>query len=335
MTKDRLLWVDVLNIVACVCVVWMHCTNSALHNFNGEVDIPYIIGLITHTIAYWPVPVFMMLSGYKLLSNGGGMKDFYIRRIKRIGIPFIAWSLFYYIVNYHRLIPLNEFTEKFLAGRFCGTMWFFIPLFTFYLCFPFIQTFVQNASSKMMRDYLWIGFFFVSLFPCVLNICEINYTNIFPIGMNYLLVAIAGYVMATDKWFKEHRRKIIAIGMCSTLIHVAVLTLTTYHFHLSSKVWLNATYPTNLLISASVYMLFSGICWNRIIKVVHISRDKLFRVSTCSFGIYLIHPFIISVSHKLHIGLDNPYIGFLIVYLISLSIIILLKKIPLVKILVP
>lgn len=77
-SKKRILWMDVLNIVACVGVVLLHC-NHQMGLYNGEMTFPIIWGIIVNSFVYWPVPVFMMLSGSNLLccdisKLGGGEK---------------------------------------------------------------------------------------------------------------------------------------------------------------------------------------------------------------------------------------------------------------------
>ena len=34
MPKERYVWADALNIIACISVVIVHCTNGAVHNFT-------------------------------------------------------------------------------------------------------------------------------------------------------------------------------------------------------------------------------------------------------------------------------------------------------------
>lgn len=75
-TKQRVLWIDILNVIACMGVLLLHCTNSEIHNFSGNVSFKWCIGIVTHSFFIWPVNVFFMLSGCTLLRNslldGGG-----------------------------------------------------------------------------------------------------------------------------------------------------------------------------------------------------------------------------------------------------------------------
>lgn len=80
MEKERLIWIDVLNIVACTGVLLLHCTNGQVHGFSGTPSLNWYIGLTTHSFFLWPVDVFFMISGFTLIrtslltnnNNSGG-----------------------------------------------------------------------------------------------------------------------------------------------------------------------------------------------------------------------------------------------------------------------
>ena len=96
--KKRVLWIDILNIFACFGVLIMHVSNGQVHNWDGEQNAVFWWGLLTHTFSYWPVPVFLMLSGVNILTNlpdSVQWDAFFKRRAKRTVIPFFIWSVIY------------------------------------------------------------------------------------------------------------------------------------------------------------------------------------------------------------------------------------------------
>lgn len=68
-SKNRIVWVDALNIVACAGVLLLHCTNGQVHKFSGTPSVDWFIGLFTHSAFLWPVNVFFMLLGYTLVRK--------------------------------------------------------------------------------------------------------------------------------------------------------------------------------------------------------------------------------------------------------------------------
>ena len=63
--RKRIVYFDVLNVLACLCVVGMHC-NGAVHVFSDSSV--WRQSLLVDVLAYWAVPVFVMLSGATLMN---------------------------------------------------------------------------------------------------------------------------------------------------------------------------------------------------------------------------------------------------------------------------
>lgn len=77
--KQRLTYVDMLNVAACAGVLLLHSTNGPVHHFDGNVDAGWFTGLFTHSFFLWPVDVFFMLSGVTMMGTcqelTGGVKS--------------------------------------------------------------------------------------------------------------------------------------------------------------------------------------------------------------------------------------------------------------------
>ena len=333
--RVRLLWVDLLNICACISVVFVHCTNSQIHNFNGDYDVPYYIGLVSHSFALWAVPAFIMISGCNLLGYEGGWKHFYVRRFARTVVPFCLWSLFYFGLFFHKGISLKEFVERFLNGQFNNHMWFFIPLFALYLSMPFLSAFVKNSNERKLKAFGLVSFVFISLLPFVFALLDLNCWKgtIFPMGSMYFIYAVLGYFISRRKdllW-----KRYVYLGLLSGVVQFVLLAV----FHQSGsslyKVFLQYEYPLNFFVTLGVFYFFVNYDWTLLLKKFHIKPAVIAKVSSCSLGVYLLHATIIFLSNWLNLNIANPYFGFICVYLISLTIILLMKKIPVVKMMVP
>lgn len=69
MAKERIVWIDALNIMACAGVLLLHCTNKEVHAFSGTHSANWYIGLFTHGFVLWPVNIFFMPSGFTLMRK--------------------------------------------------------------------------------------------------------------------------------------------------------------------------------------------------------------------------------------------------------------------------
>lgn len=333
--RERLLWVDLLNICACISVVFVHCTNSQIHNFNGNFDIPYYIGLISHSFALWAVPAFIMISGCNLLGYEGSWKHFFVRRFVRTVVPFCLWSLFYFGLFFHKGIPLKEFVERFLNGQFNNHMWFFIPLFALYLSMPFLSAFVKNSSERKLKAFVLVSFIFVSLLPFVFALLDLNCWKgtVFPMGTMYFVYAVLGYCISRRK--NMQWKKYAYLGIFSGVVQFVLLVVFFQSGSPLYKILLQYEYPLNFFVSLGVFCFFANCDWALALAKIRVKPAFIAKVSSCSLGVYLLHATIIFFSNWLNLNIANPYFGFICVYLISLAIIAVMKKIPVVKIMVP
>ena len=62
--EKRIVYFDVLNVLACICVIGMHC-NGLVHEFSDTAV--WRQSLLVDVLAYWAVPAFFMISGATLM----------------------------------------------------------------------------------------------------------------------------------------------------------------------------------------------------------------------------------------------------------------------------
>lgn len=350
--QQRIIWIDVLNIVACLGVLLLHCNHQS-KGYDGEITLSWIYGLIIYTISYFPVPVFLMLSGCTLIgrcnSYPGGVKQFYRKRFNKTVIPFVFWSLFYFsfnlFVGWYDFDGIKNFISDFINARFNIHMWFFLPLFGIYLSMPFIETMLNNSSEKRELCFLLISFIFVSFLPMICEIADIKYfiigaENIQNYGMfcmagNMLFYAVWGHFLNRIVISPSWRKKIYLLGVLSAIVHFCGLYFMSIKNGSFDWTFLNYSYPTSVVMSIAVFVWFKNQNWDKFLSTFHIDASKISFVSSCSFGIYLIHRLIHNIGNHFGIPFQNPLYGFILTYLVGFTIIVIMKKIPIINKIVP
>lgn len=339
---------DVLNIVACVGVVLLHC-NHQMGLYNGEMTFPIIWGIIVNSFVYWPVPVFMMLSGSNLLccdiSKLGGVRKFFLRRIERTVVPFVVWSVIYFLFNVFLFgfdYTPSSFLTDFLTGHFNPNMWFMIPLFSFYISIPFVQPLYRSLSNRQIGLFFLCFFILSSLYPYLATIFDLKTLaeqRLFPMGGSFIAIAMAGYWISHNDISYKWRRKIYMAGISVIIIHFLILYFKTIHDGVWFQKGLDYSFPISVIVPIAVFVFFKYTDWKRIIASLHISSDIVSEVSSCSFGIYLLHNAVQRIGTRFldlpHLPFVNHYVGFIITYLTCLVIIFALRRIPFIKRLVP
>ena len=91
-TINRTVYFDVLNIIAILAVIALHC-NGIVH---GNPNIrAWNSSLLIECICYFAVPIFCMLSGATLMNyrKKYDTRTFLKKRVNKVLIPFIFWII--------------------------------------------------------------------------------------------------------------------------------------------------------------------------------------------------------------------------------------------------
>ena len=91
-TKEHLGWIDLLRVLACFLVVLSHCCDPFVAQFDADRSA-FLTGMFTGSTVRCCVPLFVMMTGVLLLPVQTGMSAFYRKRIGRIALPLVFWSL--------------------------------------------------------------------------------------------------------------------------------------------------------------------------------------------------------------------------------------------------
>lgn len=156
--KNRLLYVDILNILACIAVVALH-QNKVVHYFEANHSSEWSASLIVECLFFWAVPVFLMITGTTLMQyrERYDTKTFFKKRFIKIVIPFIFWAIFMIVWKYNTgLLSISKISIKtiltilFTNGE--ETIYYFMfVIIGVYLTLPVISV----LSEEKYRKVLW------------------------------------------------------------------------------------------------------------------------------------------------------------------------------------
>ncbi len=337
--KKRVLYYDVLNILATISVVAMHI-NGMVHLYSDTVA--WKQALVAEVVCFWAVPVFLMLSGATLMGyrERYTTKEFFKKRMLRTLFPFIIWSLVC-MVGYGFDIASLGFRgiiNKVIFCEFETTYWFFPVLFSIYLAVPVISLLKDNR--KILWYMVGCAFMLYSVLPLALSWIGIGWNMNFqmPVVAGYLMFPILGYLLATQDFKKTQRIVFYIAGvLCSVFRYAAVLALSKPEGALNKKYFDNLGFYC-VLLAVAVFLFVKN---SNLVKKLENNKKiaaVLKTVSGCSFGIYLIHR--LFMNHILwriieRDGLAWRTVGILITYVASFAIVYVIRKIPLVKKIVP
>ena len=175
MTK-RLLYPDILRIVAIIAIIALHVSGGYLHFHPPEgKDTWWETALIYDIICKWGTAVFLMISGIFMLSEqrSTNLKYFFSHRFKRILIPFVAWAIIYKLsIDFEGEIfsfkTLFFLFKSIITGNVKFHLWFVYMIFCLYLITPILTIFINSASHNKIK-YYFIFWFIATVFPPIMK----------------------------------------------------------------------------------------------------------------------------------------------------------------------
>ncbi|MCG8474288.1 MAG: acyltransferase family protein [Cytophagales bacterium] len=360
--KDRIIYLDVLRVLACFMVILMHAGDpflwdAATRTFGSECS--FYCALLRPC-----VPLFIIMSSILLLPLKTDPAAFFKRRFFRVLVPFFLWSVIYvFLPTPDKIVfggPANAFSASgmnvyaynlmMIPVNFTGTnvhFWFIYTIIGLYLFMPIISPWIQQASKKALLAFLMVWtvtlfFPYIRLwFPQLQGECDWNQFGMLYYFSGYLGYIVLGYFL--HKYNSLSVRKSILVGF---LLFAVGLTLTYKGFLWDEQRFLTKLSSAGIedwkllelcignltinvvLMTAGLFLFFQKLSISGILKKV-ITEFSIF-----SYAIFLVHYIInLWVCHsladlmKLNPGVEQFLIA-VIVFAASYIIVKLISFIP-------
>ncbi|GGE73680.1 acyltransferase [Priestia taiwanensis] len=329
---------DVLRVVAAIAVVLIHVSDEIISHYATVAKSYWWMANIGDGIARFAVPVFFMITGALLLSSKAedSVASFYIRRGKRVLIPYLVWAVFYVLFSnyiFETSFVLKDSVKQVIYFNSYYHMWFFQAIIAVYIFIPFIKPILQRATEKEIRNLVLIWFAFQIAIPLVSQ--EIGQVSPIP---NYLSFSFLGYAIL-GYYIEQYRSKILLDMSGLFFILGTVMTIALTYIKLDKTTGALANYPyypfsiNIFLASVGIVGLVTKMCTEETKQHWMIKK-----ISPLSFGIFLIHPLFLTLF-KMYVEI-NPMIqqnifGYIGTYIVVLGSSILatlaISRIPILK----
>ena len=177
---SRIVFLDWLRVIACFMVILVHCIEPFYLGGPGTYiaslsDACWVTGL--NSALRSAVPLFVLASSYLLFPLKTDVPTFFRKRIVRVFVPFLIWSLLYAVVP----MPGSD-GEVDAAGNLMsllfnfvmtssGHLWFVYMLLGVYLVMPMISPWVKTLSRKEEKIFLYL-WAFTTILPIMRPVAE-------------------------------------------------------------------------------------------------------------------------------------------------------------------
>ncbi len=309
MTKEKIGYIEWLRVLAAFSVVGIHITMTQPNNFSvAEIGRSnYMVLTSVYAMVQWAVPVFLMITGNLLLHSNTLSWGKVRKMIGRMSFVLLIFGCSFALIEQvfnEKTIGLEILPRALLLTleqKSWSHLWYLYVLIGIYFIIIPIKKFVDNSSYKevcLITGILVIGNFIVPTINMAFNTDIVS----FMILTQYVAYIFLGYIIGglpedtgESKLKKmlnslSNRGVLFGLWCAAATIKIVIQCLTVLNTGEGVVLFLDDKLFT-LIQALTVYCLFkkyNGKPLGRISKCI----------SSCSFGIYLIHPVFINLLYK-------------------------------------
>ncbi len=330
MLSNRVKAIDVLRTISIAAVLLIHTTTKVLEVTHYDLNT-YSFTLFLNQIARFAVPLFILISGFVLELNYDYHTSYWAYLKKRVGkifIPYIFWSLIYYYFVYTR--NHDNLFGVLLTGSASYQLYFIPTLCIFYLLFPILHKAYKLIVNipvltilGLTQIWLMNQDYFVKQFsfPDPIRIFILSYF-IFILGM------VAG----------RNKDKIIEIVGKIKYAFIILIPYLVYYIFEEGKTRYFETYNIGAFYSqwrpsVLIYTLVLGAIIFYIFDKSHFESKIIEKFSKLSYFVFFIHVIVLEIVWKYlpyntfgKIAYDPIF--FILVLTVSFGAAFLIHKIP-------
>lgn len=347
MTKQvgsRILYADILRSLTIFAVIIIHVCTARWNQSFGTSEW-YVLNAFMTSLR-WCIPVFFMLSGIIILDPNYNLtfKKLYTKALPRLICALVFWALLYRTLSptISLLLDIKDVTaddwHKIYTKIFLGTpwyhLWFMYAIIALYILAPLLRVFTAHAEKKHYIYFLVLYFIFGAIVPKLNNAYQINISFNINELYSYTGYFIAGYFFSKFDLGTTLKRVIYITGSLALIWNItSSLYFAATHEYPGTQYFENMG-PQTMLIAFFVFTLAKDLISNST-SIQKLQDNKYITLlANCTLGIYLAHD-LFNILLKL-VGINTgsfpailsvPLLS-LFVYLASLGLVIIIRKIP-------
>lgn len=310
--RKRKLYLELLRIFAILCVIFNHTDGFFAYYSSTQNGITWLYSAVLSVICRVGVPLFFMISGAVLLDKEESLKELFRKRILRIGIVLLLFSLVQYAVAIFRgrvqEYSFLLFFKGILEGTIEETYWFLYAYLGILFLLPLLRKMVRGMAEVEFRYLLVMGIGLEVAFRVlgIFNGIEVQ-SQLYMMNL-YLYFFLMGYYLeyGKDKILQKVKKYLYII--MPLIIIIAVVTVRLDFMR-------TGNYDVRILdlwtpvFAMGIFLAAKRLC-DQAAFAVRTERIVM-RVASCSFGIYLLEKLTRIILLPVYLFLSDKTVGIL------------------------
>jgi surface polysaccharide O-acyltransferase-like enzyme len=298
-SSKRLLYIDVIKILAILLVILLHSSANFIYDVKVN-SFDFVVLNFFDSMARIGVPLFFMVSGAYFLNNKNDVtiKSIFKKNIFKILLVLIISSFTIELTKY--LIMQNNITLKmFIKNVMLGdkVLWFFYTLIGLYIITPLLREITK--SKEKTQYFIFLYFMFVVLFKYILLFYDgkaINdlYNKLSITMFNgYVGYYMLGYYLSSYNLSLFKKKILYVLGIFGFILTFAL----TEYYSIKTGKFVISFYKNNTLnvffYAVGVFIFIKSICKDKT------NNNKFIKqLANLTIAIYPVHRLLMIIIEK-------------------------------------
>jgi surface polysaccharide O-acyltransferase-like enzyme len=347
---------NVLRAFAILAVISIHV--SAYLSKMPEITHLTMAYMAVDVFSQFAVPLFIFISGFVLYNKypeSVEITPFYKKRFSSVVPQYLVFSSFYLIISYFGSIALQKSIDfgyqnvicQYLTGGCFYHLWFFVVIIQLYLLYPAILPIFNHFTARGKSLELLILAYFITVLRNGSGIHELVLAGSATLFLGYVLYFILG-MYVRSRYENLHLQPISGKKLYFALILLFIGTLSGI-YEVTRKAFEFSLFPSASSLDLSLHWVYATITPLYYVAIIFLllylvryipvksslGFSVLNRIASYSFGIYLVHAFVLYIAVLLfsRFGFDwNDLLFYPVMFSLtlvsSLYIVEFLRKVP-------
>lgn len=338
-TRPSIFYIDFLRFIAAIAVVVIHVLGP-FRFLYGEIDnADWLAAMGFNSISRWAVPIFMMISGALLLSDRRPFdcRQYITRRLGKVLIPFIAWTLIYALVGgFEGFSWSGQVTSQLILESTNEPawyhLWFFYDFIPLYFVIPLLAPVLHSMRDERVKLVL-AAWGMLTL----MHLLKVET----PLRQN--IVLYSGYLVLGWYLFNRDNRPELKYWLVAGISCLIINFFGSWYLAELKKEYsvffMGYKSVNTVLIGGMLFVVAQSYAEN----IKGRLRSMVSLISKYSLGIYLVHPLLLIPVRNLNNGVydffGTNWLAIPIISIFTLGVALactaLLVKIPVIRRIVP
>ena len=301
---QRKIYLDILNIIAIIAVVALHCNGIVWHYSN---DTAWKTSLIVEVFCYWAVPVFLMITGANLLVyyKKYDLKTYFKKRMSKILIGFLFASIL--TISYRlitnsidiNMLSFENILETIMYHKYEGIYYYIFVIIGVYFTIPLIAPLSEEKNKKILNYAIIIIMIMNVLIPSLVQIFDFAYNHDLLVQVGgYIIYILLGYELSVCDLSKNKRMILYIVATLMTVFkYIYTLNESISIENYSNTLCGYANFFT-VILAAAIFVFIKNINYKKIFNNISLT-NIINKISSYSFYVYLIHMLIVDIQIRL------------------------------------